>query len=86
MAGQEQTTAVPDAATTADISALPTQTTSTSQNIPDVINVAAQIPQDDGISTQLSGEGGYQAPDENSMHDSRRHALLHNNRESPTAA
>ena len=67
MAGQEQTTAVPDAATTADISALPTQTTSTSQNIPDVINVAAQIPQDDGISTQLSGEGGYQAPDENSI-------------------
>ena len=67
MAGQEQTTAVPDAATTADISALPTQTTSTSQSTPDVVNVAAQIPQDDGISTQLSGEGGYQAPDENSI-------------------
>lgn len=68
MASQEQTTAaVPDAATTADIAALPSQTISTGQNTPDVVNVTAQIPQDDGIAAQPSQEGGYQAPDENSI-------------------
>lgn len=38
-----------------------------SQNTPDVVSVAAQIPQDDGISAQTSSDGGYEVPDTDSV-------------------
>ncbi len=42
-------------------------TAASGQNTPDVVNVAAQIPQNDGISIQAPADGSYEAPDIDSV-------------------
>ena len=68
IARQEQdATVAQDTTGAANTPTVQPTTTAPGQNTPDIVNIAAQIPQDDGISIQAPAEDGYDAPDVDSV-------------------